>query len=380
MKTILHCRNRPGLERHPTGSALHWLHPEADGRGRLGGRNKNGCDDRFDQPKHRLSHEATPRRRGADHGVSEASCTCNRFGSADRGTGRRPLLSRTGKVASAHDRRDLGLSRREVWVTVAIARFPSCRMDDAARPVPTTMSPNDRYERIKEEIPKLSVGARVLLATAALGVAVGFWEARRLEPDPRGFGTHLQMGLPPFALFEGDRTPLSFVRSDDVVRLDRSRPARPRVGAPIRREPCWRRQGRRSGLVLLRRSSRPATFEKRQRPVDDRRSVRRGRMPVDLVSSSSLWEVVMTTPRPLAWKRSARLGVALLIVGGLGAVLAGCDPRALAYFLQAEDPSVAPTGTDLKGKRVVILTRASAERSRKSRGSTTTSRENSARS
>ena len=68
----------------------------------------------------------------------------------------------------------------------------------------------------------------------------------------------------------------------------------------------------------------------------------------------------MTTPRPLAWKRSARLGVALLTVLGLSAVLAGCDPRALAYFLQPEDPSIAHDGPDLKGLRVVILTRASA--------------------
>ena len=69
----------------------------------------------------------------------------------------------------------------------------------------------------------------------------------------------------------------------------------------------------------------------------------------------------MTTPRSLARKRSARLGVALLVVCGFGALLTGCDPRALLYFLQPNDPSVAHNGPDLTGKLVVILTRASAE-------------------
>lgn len=69
----------------------------------------------------------------------------------------------------------------------------------------------------------------------------------------------------------------------------------------------------------------------------------------------------MTTPRPLARKRSARLGVALLFASGLSVLLAGCDPRALAFFLQPDNPSVAHSGPDLKGKRVVILARASAD-------------------
>lgn len=44
-----------------------------------------------------------------------------------------------------------------------------------------------------------SVGpcCRVLMATGAIGLAVALVAARRLEPDPRGYGTHEQLGLPP---------------------------------------------------------------------------------------------------------------------------------------------------------------------------------------
>jgi hypothetical protein len=35
------------------------------------------------------------------------------------------------------------------------------------------------------------------MALSALGLALVFVVARRLEPDPRGFGTHTQLGLPP---------------------------------------------------------------------------------------------------------------------------------------------------------------------------------------
>ena len=40
---------------------------------------------------------------------------------------------------------------------------------------------------------------RVLLAAFALGLAVVFVVARGLQPDPRGFGTHTQLGLWPCA-------------------------------------------------------------------------------------------------------------------------------------------------------------------------------------
>ncbi|GAC1315503.1 MAG: DUF2752 domain-containing protein [Isosphaeraceae bacterium] len=69
------------------------------------------------------------------------------------------------------------------------------------------MSLNAPDDRLSEEISKLSVGTRVLLATAALGIAMGFLVASRLEPDPKGFGTHEQMGLPPCAFLKVTRLP-----------------------------------------------------------------------------------------------------------------------------------------------------------------------------
>jgi hypothetical protein len=67
----------------------------------------------------------------------------------------------------------------------------------------------------------------------------------------------------------------------------------------------------------------------------------------------------MTTPRPLARTRRAAIGITLASAGILS--LAGCDPRALLYFLQPYEPTIPPESTgsfDLKGKRVVILTHA----------------------
>ncbi len=39
--------------------------------------------------------------------------------------------------------------------------------------------------------------ARALLVAASLALVAGFVVAYRLEPDPRGFGTHQRLGLPP---------------------------------------------------------------------------------------------------------------------------------------------------------------------------------------
>ena len=70
----------------------------------------------------------------------------------------------------------------------------------------------------------------------------------------------------------------------------------------------------------------------------------------------------MTTPRPHARTRRAA-GLAIAAVGLLS--LAGCDPRALWYFLQPNEPTIAPEYTgSLKGKRVVILSSATAEAQR----------------
>ncbi|RUL81615.1 hypothetical protein [Tautonia sociabilis] len=62
------------------------------------------------------------------------------------------------------------------------------------------------------------------------------------------------------------------------------------------------------------------------------------------------------TLRPTPRTRRAFAASAL----GLGtlALAAGCDPRALAYFLQPFEPRIEPPGPSLKGKKVVILTHA----------------------
>jgi hypothetical protein len=62
------------------------------------------------------------------------------------------------------------------------------------------------------------------------------------------------------------------------------------------------------------------------------------------------------TPRPLARTRRAFLGAAL--AGSVLFCTAGCDPRALLYFLQPFEPTIPPEGPSLKGKRVVVLTHA----------------------
>ncbi len=64
----------------------------------------------------------------------------------------------------------------------------------------------------------------------------------------------------------------------------------------------------------------------------------------------------MMTPRPLARMRRA----AWLLVASALLTLAGCDPRALLYFLQPFEPTIAPEGPDLKGKKVIVLTHAAA--------------------
>jgi hypothetical protein len=48
-------------------------------------------------------------------------------------------------------------------------------------------------------VERLSWVTRGLLAAFALGLVATLLVARRLEPDPRGFGTHTQLGLLPCA-------------------------------------------------------------------------------------------------------------------------------------------------------------------------------------
>ncbi len=75
---------------------------------------------------------------------------------------------------------------------------------------------------------------RVFLAAGALTLVVVFLVARRLEPDPRGFGTHTQLGLPPCA-FQGSTgrpcptcgmtTSFAWFVRGDLVRSWRANPA-----------------------------------------------------------------------------------------------------------------------------------------------------------
>jgi hypothetical protein len=63
------------------------------------------------------------------------------------------------------------------------------------------------------------------------------------------------------------------------------------------------------------------------------------------------------TPRTLVALR--RAAVAMLMVGGLVA-LVGCDPRPFFYFLQPFEPTIAPPGPSLEGKKVVVLVHATS--------------------
>jgi Protein of unknown function (DUF2752) len=57
--------------------------------------------------------------------------------------------------------------------------------------------------------PRLGRPTRWALALAALGAVGVLATARRLEPDPRGYGTHVRLGLPPcqFLAVTGYRCP-----------------------------------------------------------------------------------------------------------------------------------------------------------------------------
>jgi hypothetical protein len=54
-----------------------------------------------------------------------------------------------------------------------------------------------------------------------------------------------------------------------------------------------------------------------------------------------------------------RVAASLLMFGGMIALL-GCDPRPLFYFLQPFEPTIPAPGPSLKGKKVVVLTHATA--------------------
>ena len=60
---------------------------------------------------------------------------------------------------------------------------------------------------------------RSLLVVAAAGLAGLLVLARTLEPDPRGFGTHTQLGLAALCIYDRDRPTVPELRHDHVVRV-----------------------------------------------------------------------------------------------------------------------------------------------------------------
>jgi hypothetical protein len=75
-----------------------------------------------------------------------------------------------------------------------------------AAPDDHTLHPN---RAMATKTPRLGRPTRWALALAALGIAGVLATARGLEPDPRGYGTHVRLGLPPcqFCAVTGYRCP-----------------------------------------------------------------------------------------------------------------------------------------------------------------------------
>ena len=63
------------------------------------------------------------------------------------------------------------------------------------------------------------------------------------------------------------------------------------------------------------------------------------------------------TPRTQAGMR--RIAATMVMIAAM-IVLVGCDPRPLFYFLQPFEPTIPPPGPALKGKKIVVLTHATA--------------------
>jgi hypothetical protein len=61
----------------------------------------------------------------------------------------------------------------------------------------------------------------------------------------------------------------------------------------------------------------------------------------------------------LSRRSGRRWAAGMLLVAGL-TIAVGCDPRPIFYFLQPFEPSIPPPGPSLKGKKVVVLTHATA--------------------
>ena len=63
------------------------------------------------------------------------------------------------------------------------------------------------------------------------------------------------------------------------------------------------------------------------------------------------------TPRTQAGMR--RIAATMVMIAAMIA-LVGCDPRPFFYFLQPFEPTIPPPGPALKGKKIVVLTHATA--------------------
>ena len=63
------------------------------------------------------------------------------------------------------------------------------------------------------------------------------------------------------------------------------------------------------------------------------------------------------TPRTQAGMR--RIAATMVMIAAMIA-LVGCDPRPLFYFLQPFEPTIPPPGPALKGKKIVVLSHATA--------------------
>ena len=115
---------------------------------------------------------------------------------------------------------------------------------------------------------RLGRTTRTLLAAFALGLALVLVVARRLEPDPRGFGTHTQLGLWPCAFKAmtgqpcptcGMTTSFAWFARADLARSWRANPAGSLLAPTCLAMIPW--------LLLVSARGRPWPFRTLERPL-----------------------------------------------------------------------------------------------------------------